>query len=569
MKLVRGDVVAGHFEVERHLEGTGPVETYLARHLMAGKKVRLKVVSGDDPWTLALTERADGWQAVEDDGLVPCLSAGPSGKKGFFFAFGWEQGPTMDAGLDAPLAPEGVIELGVPLAGALRALHEEDLVHGHLRPSEIVLCQMRGGAPRLLDPVVAPESEIVGTAPTYLAPEVVAGGRSTSASDVYALGMTLARAMNGDDWVPTTGRLGKLLAVLLGVRPALALDNPALVSWIVRMTAPQPSERPEARQIEDAFRRALQDGSLPTLPAPSPAIDPGVNAVAAIVLRPPGSKTAEAAGLNESWKTSVEAHGTKVLPLVDGTLLCRIDRGSPAAVATTAGLVVRTSQEHAFRASAICGLPIARDQEENPMTLLGELTAMDGVASRTPAGVVRFTARLAERLGGSLPLKPSGDAFVLAQQAETKRARRGGTLEMELAEQRSQAGGGPKRRKTSEIAVDEPNRKGRSGTLVMEPDSEPAPTKRKKGGTLEIVVEPAPQISSNVPSAAPALAQSNRKTTELFLDDKHAGGRPAAELEPQPTLEVVVDTDLIEATRTGSVVKKGRRATWTGGRRSS
>ncbi len=520
MRLVRGDVVAGEYEVERHVESTGAVDTYLARHLLAGRKVRLKIVRLDESWTKTLVAHVGSLPGVEDDGLVPCLAAGPAGKKSFFFAFGWEQGPTLEEDLAAPFDAVAVLEIGATLAGGLAAVHDAGLAHAHIRPNRVVLCQMRGHAPRLLDGLVPPEAWVVGSAPMYLAPEVVAGAPPSQEADVYALGAMLARMGAPEPWSPADGRFGKLLATLFGLRQPAAGEHPVVDSWITSMLAHDPAERPSAGEVHAAFSAALA-GSGDTRPAPhSRALDPTTRAVAAVLLRPPSSKSPEAAGLDATWRESVQAHGTRVVDLVDGSLLCRIERGSPAAVATTAGLVVRTSQEHAFRASAVCGLLYAEDEPGDPEAqLAAEIRSLDAIASRTPAGVVRFTARLAARVSGSLALKPSGDAFVLAQTGENKRARRGGTLEMEVGKPQDRpSGGGSRRRKSSEIAVDEPRpKRGRGGTLEMEVEA-PAP-KRKRGGTLEIPIEP------------PTLREPEERD--------------------RPTLEVVVDQALVEATRSG------------------
>lgn len=545
VRLVRGDVVGGQYEVERHLESAGPVETYVARHLLAGRKVCLRVVRLEERWLDSLVDRSDAWASVVDEGLVPCISTGPVGKKSHYFAFGLEKGPTLD-GLDDPLSPEVVVEMGAQLSSALAALHEEGLVHGHFRPSHVVLSQARNGAPRLLDPILPPASRLVGRAPVYVAPEIVAGAPPIAASDVYALGVTLAELLNGASWNVADGQLGKLIGALFGLRPALPGEDPALASWVRRMMAPNPEERPEARDIHAAFRGAREGGALSELPAPSPAIEEGTKAVAIVLLRPPGSKTAEAAGLDATWRHAVEAHGTKVLSLAEGSLLCRIDRGSPNAVVTTAGLVVRTSQEHAFRASAACALLLARDEHESAGALIEEVMSIDRVAARTPAGVVRFTARMAARIGDALPVQPSGDSFVLHQAAEAKRTRRSGTLEMEVSSLR---GAGSKRRKSSEITVDPPQRTGRGGTLVMEP--EPAPPRAERGGTLELEVEPPPSTTS-------------RPT----IPDPHEDRLPTDGATEEPTLEVPVDPALVEASRKTAVERKtARRSTWS--RRSS
>lgn len=564
VRLVRGDVVGGQYEVERHLESDGSVETYLARHLLAGRKIRLKVVRLDEPWIISLAGRSEAWATVQDESLVPCISAGPVGKKGHYFAFASEKGPTLE-GIEGTLSPESVIEMGAQLASALSTLHEEDLVHGHLRPSEVILSQTRNGAPRLLDPVQPPTSRLFGRAPTYLAPEVIAGAPLTPASDVYALGIMLAELWNGASWVVTEGQAGKMLGTLFGLRPALSPEDPSLASWLRRMTAMDPAERPEARQVHAAFRQVHAGGVLPALPAPTPAVEGGTKALAVVLLRPPGSKTAEAAGLDVDWRHAVKAHGTNVCTLVDGTLLCRVDRGTPSAVVTTVGLVVRTSQEHAFRASVACGLLMARDEDEREHALLDEIMSLDRVASRTPAGVVRFTARLAARIGSALPIQPSGDSFVLSQAAEPKRARRGGTLEMEI----SPRGNGGRRRKSSEITVDPPQRRGRGGTLVMEPGPEVQTRPAKRGGTLELGLEGGREPLAGASGDSPVEVEPPPSTmSRPTVPDPIPETDPPNRSPEEPTVEVVVDPLLVEATRKHPVAKKtARRSTW--GRRSS
>ncbi len=545
--------------MERHLESDASVETYLARHLLAGRKIRLKVLRLEEPWVASLAERSASWGAVQDESLVPCISAGPVGKKGHYFAFASEKGPTLEA-LGRALSNDAVLEMGARLASALSALHEEDLVHGHLRPSEVILSQSRNGAPRLLDPIQPPTSRLFGRAPTYLAPEVITGALPTPACDVYSLGVMLAELWNGCSWVVTEGQAGKMLGTLFGLRPALSPEDPSLASWLRRMMAMEPTERPEARQIHEAFRRPQQGESLPALPPPSPAVAETTRALAAVVLRPPGSKTAEAAGLGADWSHAIRAHGAKVSSLVDGSMLCRIDRGSPSAVVTTVALVVRTSQEHAFRASAACGLLMSRDDDESASALLDEITTLDRIASRTPAGVVRFTSRLAARISATLAIQPSGESFVLSQAAEPKRARRGGTLEMEV----STRGSGGRRRKSSEITVDPPRRTGRGGTLVMEPGPE---VQARRGGTLEIGLGEGGETGGGADSGAevePPPSTTSRPT----LPDPVDAPQPPTRGAEEPTVEVVVDPRLVEATRSHPATRKTpRRSTW--GRRSS
>ncbi len=91
-------------------------------------------------------------------------------------------------------------------AEGLAALHEVDLLHGDLKPANILVDERMGA--RLIDLGLAstPGSyrRAAGT-PGYMAPELLAGER-THASDLYALGMCFARALLARDGTMGTVR---------------------------------------------------------------------------------------------------------------------------------------------------------------------------------------------------------------------------------------------------------------------------------------------------------------------------------------------------------------------------
>jgi serine/threonine protein kinase len=97
------------------------------------------------------------------------------------------------------------------LALGLRAVHDAGLLHGDVKPSNIM--QDHGGQWVLMDfgasldrsPEAAGPAMASGT-PLYMAPEAVLGQSPSTSSDVYSLGATLYRASTGvpvhqaDDW---------------------------------------------------------------------------------------------------------------------------------------------------------------------------------------------------------------------------------------------------------------------------------------------------------------------------------------------------------------------------------
>jgi serine/threonine protein kinase len=95
-----------------------------------------------------------------------------------------------------PLPPERLAELGARIADALQSLHEQDVVHLDVKPSNImfrptgeaVLIDYGLAHHRLLPDLMQEEFRLpYGTAP-YMAPEQVMGIRSDPRSDLFALG---------------------------------------------------------------------------------------------------------------------------------------------------------------------------------------------------------------------------------------------------------------------------------------------------------------------------------------------------------------------------------------------
>ena len=157
--------------------------------------------------------------------------------------------------LDGPLEPPLALRVCAQVAGALAAAHASALVHRDIKPGNVVLT--RGGA-KVIDfglaaPVGqldgAPGTPVFGTA-AYLAPERLAGAPVTAASDVYALGLLLFRALTSQlPWPAETAT--EMIRAHVYADPAALPDLlgvPAAVRDLAsRCLAKQPSDRPSAR----------------------------------------------------------------------------------------------------------------------------------------------------------------------------------------------------------------------------------------------------------------------------------------------------------------------------------
>lgn len=170
-----------------------------------------------------------------------------------------------------PLPGEECARIGVDLCRALRAVHGTGLVHGDLKPSN-VMCEAGGrvlltdfGAVTWLaaDGSSDPGVPAFGT-PAYLAPEVLRGEGTSPRADLYALGVLLHVMATGTLPVTATSltELQRAHERRSGRSEALrARDlSPGLVDCIERALSTTPEGRYEtAAEMERALLAVLPD----------------------------------------------------------------------------------------------------------------------------------------------------------------------------------------------------------------------------------------------------------------------------------------------------------------------
>jgi DNA-binding NtrC family response regulator/tetratricopeptide (TPR) repeat protein len=177
-----------------------------------------------------------------------------------FFTRDWFPGDDLlAAAADLPLA--GVIAAAVEVCRALAPLHSAGLVHGDLKPGNVILGP--DGLARLIDFsfVRAPGADAVvrGTV-QYMAPEVIEGRPADRRADLYSLGATLFEMVAGRP--PFEGAVGEIAAAHLSApRPVLEprrAPGPGAEGLLAGLAAVV--GRLLARDLEDRFPDASEAG---------------------------------------------------------------------------------------------------------------------------------------------------------------------------------------------------------------------------------------------------------------------------------------------------------------------
>jgi serine/threonine-protein kinase len=161
---------------------------------------------------------------------------------------------------------------------ALAALHREGIVHGDLKPSNIML--KRTGNAKIVDLGSAFELEQVPArrtcTPTYAAPEVLDGGESSPRSDLASLGYVLIEMLAGTPPFAGLTNFRELLEAkrflaqrLPHLLPSEVTCNELLMNFCRGLIAPDPMRRFPSAEAADlvkegaaSFHRQLIKGDL-------------------------------------------------------------------------------------------------------------------------------------------------------------------------------------------------------------------------------------------------------------------------------------------------------------------
>ncbi|MRG95193.1 sigma 54-interacting transcriptional regulator [Polyangium spumosum] len=227
----------------------GGGEVWSAKDRITGVTVAVKVLAegASEPEMLALVREAVALSGLEGLGVPRILGFGrlPKSRRAYLVRE-LVVGESLADRFVEPEAPLDILGAIAQAADQLTRLHRALLLHGDLKPANIIVGA--GGKATLVDLGLAANLRDVGERPSgltprYAAPELLSGAPLGVRAEIYALGVTLREA---------------LAAVGPSLDPAVVV---ALEDVCRRATATDPTSRfPSADELASAIRRAA---SLP------------------------------------------------------------------------------------------------------------------------------------------------------------------------------------------------------------------------------------------------------------------------------------------------------------------
>ena len=258
-----GDTLAG-FQLQGELGRGGMGRVFRARHLETGREYALKVLlpGADEALCERFRREGEAMARLSHPNVLRVHSLAGSFSAPVMVLELAEGGSLADRLKHSSLDLEAATALVAALAGGLAHAHAAGVIHRDIKPENVLFDA--DGTPKLADFGLAGLADrsrmtetgaLLGT-PAYMAPEQAVGGTPTPASDVYALGVVLYRALTGQ--VPFTGAtLMDLLRQVLedeAPRLASAANVPhELDALCARCLAKDPTKRPDAAALEGAL----------------------------------------------------------------------------------------------------------------------------------------------------------------------------------------------------------------------------------------------------------------------------------------------------------------------------
>ena len=259
--------------------GSGGMATvWRARDLELDRLVAVKrphPAAEGDPTHARFRREARTAATVTHPNLVTVHDVGAD-DDGPYLVMEYVDAPSLD---NRPFGEVDALRIGREIASGLAALHSVGIVHRDVKPGNIMLAPNGAqltdfGIARSLDEAsTMTQAGQTFATPAYAAPEVLAHGAHTEASDVYSLGAVLLELVTGQRISPTTDT-------------RILVTDPSWQPILDAALAAEPGDRPPAAELERRLRRAepspearVETSVLPVA-SPPPAESPSGPSVA-------------------------------------------------------------------------------------------------------------------------------------------------------------------------------------------------------------------------------------------------------------------------------------------------
>jgi tetratricopeptide (TPR) repeat protein/tRNA A-37 threonylcarbamoyl transferase component Bud32 len=282
MALSVGDLIGNKYKILKHLGRGGLGDVYLAQDRLLARKVAIKHLRPGSAREQANLERflaeARTIARIRHENVVAIFDAieEDEGRNYYLVMECADEGTVADLlHREGRLPIPQALELGLAVARALEVVHAKGILHGDIKPSNILLMSDRGdvtakladfGLSRVVAGADTDQTAYSGSI-LYSAPEQLQGEAVGHRADLYALGTVLYEMLVGQPPFPYSGKSEDLVRVIRSqleeppTPPSQLVPNvsPAVDELVLKLLSKAPDERyPDARALGQALRQALE-----------------------------------------------------------------------------------------------------------------------------------------------------------------------------------------------------------------------------------------------------------------------------------------------------------------------
>lgn len=252
------NVIAGRYEVLRHIGQGGMADVFLAKDNILNRRVAVKILradmSTDSVAVLRFEREAQAATALAHPNIVEIYDVGDY-KGHHYIVMEFVAGKTLKQVIQerGPLLVEEAIDIMKQLTSAVAEAHSRGIIHRDIKPQNVIV--KADGSVKILDFGIAmakgsvqltQANNVMGSV-HYLAPELAKGDQASAQSDIYALGVVLYEMLAKD--VPFKAEQAIQVALMHMREPfpsIRAMDSTipqSLENIITRATAKDPKQR--------------------------------------------------------------------------------------------------------------------------------------------------------------------------------------------------------------------------------------------------------------------------------------------------------------------------------------
>ncbi len=254
----------GRFTIDALLGAGGMGEVYRAEDTRLKRTVALKRIAprvrSDPHYRQRFLREAEYASRLNEPHIASIHDVLEDGDE-TFLVMEYVEGQTLRQRLSQPISIKECLSITAQCATALAAAHEQRIVHGDIKPENIMLTS--GGLVKILDFGVAKvfprpdetatetqfssQSGLLSGTPTYMAPEVLLEKERDGRADIFSLGVTFYEALTGrhpfraESFIATTQR------VLEKAPPRVRQFNPRVPAELERIVGKMLAKDPQER----------------------------------------------------------------------------------------------------------------------------------------------------------------------------------------------------------------------------------------------------------------------------------------------------------------------------------